>query len=97
MSAPVAEDPQAETQRAAARAEIDALRARKTALDDDSIDLILRRARSHHTWLDRPVDAAFLAGTTRRSNFPCSIGYADTRGLFQRLPRYEFDEVCRFL
>lgn len=36
------------------------LRARKTRLDDDSIDLILRDARSHYAWTGRPVSDAML-------------------------------------
>ena len=31
------------------------LRQRIQHLADDSLDLILRGARSHHTWTDRPV------------------------------------------
>jgi len=42
------------------------------------------------------VDQEFFAGTTWKSNFLCNIGYADESGLFQRLPRFEFDEVCKF-
>ncbi|MFY0609878.1 MAG: malonic semialdehyde reductase [Hyphomicrobiaceae bacterium] len=42
------------------------------------------------------VDQEFFAGTTWKSNFLCNIGYADVTGLFQRLPRFEFDEVCKF-
>jgi 3-hydroxypropanoate dehydrogenase len=41
------------------------------------------------------VDQEFFAGTTWKSNFLCNIGYADETGLFQRLPRFEFDEVCK--
>jgi len=36
-------------------AEIEALRRRITALDDDSLALILTLARSHYGWTDRPV------------------------------------------
>ena len=43
------------------------------------------------------VDQAFLSGTTFRSNFLCAIGHADEAGLFQRLPRYAFDEVCKII
>ena len=43
------------------------------------------------------VDAAFFAGTSLRSNFLCNLGYGDERALFQRLPRFDFDEVCRVL
>jgi 3-hydroxypropanoate dehydrogenase len=42
------------------------------------------------------VDQEFFAGTTWKSNFLFNIGYADEAGLFQRLPRFEFDEVCKF-
>jgi 3-hydroxypropanoate dehydrogenase len=40
------------------------------------------------------VDALFFAGTRIKSNFICSIGYGDTAGLFERLPRHSFDEAC---
>ncbi len=40
-------------------------------------------------------DELFFAGTSVRSNFLCSIGYGDPEGLFPRLPRPEFTEVCR--
>lgn len=42
------------------------------------------------------VDQEFFAGTTWKSNFLCNIGVADESGLFQRLPRFEFDDVCKF-
>ena len=40
-------------------------------------------------------DELFFPGTTVRSNFLCSIGYGDPEALFGRLPRPDFDEVCR--
>ncbi len=43
------------------------------------------------------VDQEFFAGTTLKSNFLINIGYADETALFQRLPRFSFDEVCEFL
>lgn len=43
------------------------------------------------------VDEAFFAGTRIKSNFICSIGYGDTVGLFDRLPRHDFDDVCQVL
>lgn len=49
-----------ETARSAAQAAVRDLRSRKPALDDDSIDLILRDARSHYSWTDRPVPRALL-------------------------------------
>lgn len=42
------------------------------------------------------VDEAFLSGTTFRSNFICSLGYGDHSVLGDRLPRFEFDEICSF-
>lgn len=46
--------------RAAAQEEIRALRARIPELDEDAIDLILTKARSHYAWQDRPVTEAQL-------------------------------------
>ncbi len=40
------------------------------------------------------VDEEFFAGTSLRSNFLCNIGYADETALFQKLPRFAFDQVC---
>lgn len=42
------------------------------------------------------VDEEFFSGTTLKSNFLCNVGYADESALFQRLPRFEFDDVCSF-
>lgn len=42
------------------------------------------------------VDAEFFAGTTLKSNFLCNIGYADETALFQRLPRFDFEDVCTY-
>ncbi|MCR8725168.1 malonic semialdehyde reductase [Frigidibacter sp. ROC022] len=42
------------------------------------------------------VDEEFFAGTTLKSNFLCNIGYADESALFQKLPRFRFEEVCSF-
>ena len=42
------------------------------------------------------VDEEFFAGTTQKSNFLCNLGYADESALFQRLPRFKFDDVCSF-
>ena len=42
------------------------------------------------------VDREFFAGTTFKSNFLCNFGYADESALFQKLPRFAFDEVCNF-
>ena len=42
------------------------------------------------------VDAEFFAGTSLKSNFLCNMGYADEAALFQRLPRFDFEDVCEF-
>lgn len=42
------------------------------------------------------VDEEFFAGSSWRSNFLCNLGYADETALFQRLPRFSFDDVSRF-
>ena len=148
------------------------LRGRIERLSDDAIDLILREARSHYAWTDKPVpdamleeiydivsngatsmntcparivfvksaegkdafitdtayrngtlqgaylmiaaralgldvgamsgfsnadvDEGFFAGTSLKSNFLCNIGYADESALFQKLPRFSFDQVCSY-
>ncbi|MDH5749340.1 MAG: malonic semialdehyde reductase [Rhodospirillales bacterium] len=43
------------------------------------------------------VDEKFFGGTDIKSNFICALGYADETGIFQRLPRFEFDEVCQII
>lgn len=43
------------------------------------------------------VDQEFFAGTTLRSNFLINMGYADETALFQKLPRFDFQEVCEVL
>jgi len=43
------------------------------------------------------VDEEFYKGTSLRSNFLCNLGYADETALFQKLPRFKFDEVCSYL
>lgn len=43
------------------------------------------------------IDAEFFAGTTLKSNFLCNLGYGDETALFQRLPRFDFDDVCEVL
>jgi len=185
-----------EQARAEAQAQIRALRERKPSLDDDSIDVILRGARSHYAWQDKPVsdeiletvyeitaagatsmnccvmsapvtaiiaydldfweqlpylfphedrrpffkgktayiedtafrnstlqgayftiaaravgldvgalsgfsneivDQEFFADQNWKSNFLCNIGYADETALFQKLPRFPFNEVCSYL
>ena len=43
------------------------------------------------------VDREFFAGTKVRSNFLCNLGYGDPSGLFDRSPRFEFDEFAEIL
>ena len=40
------------------------------------------------------VNELFFPGGRILSNFICSIGYGDPEGLFDRLPRPSFDDVC---
>ncbi len=42
------------------------------------------------------VDEEFFSGTSLRSNLLINIGYADETALFQKLPRFAFDDVCSF-
>ena len=42
------------------------------------------------------VDEEFFANTTLKSNFLCNIGYADETALFQKLPRFDFEQVCTY-
>lgn len=42
------------------------------------------------------VDEEFFQGTTLKSNFLCNIGYADETALFQKLPRFAFDQTCSY-
>lgn len=42
------------------------------------------------------VDEEFFAGTTLRSNFLCNLGYADEAALFQKLPRFSFEQACNY-
>lgn len=43
------------------------------------------------------VNAEFFAGTKLKSNFMCNLGYADETALFQRLPRFDFEDVCEII
>jgi 3-hydroxypropanoate dehydrogenase len=42
------------------------------------------------------VDEEFFVGTTLQSNFLVNLGYADETALFQKLPRFAFDQVCSY-
>jgi 3-hydroxypropanoate dehydrogenase len=39
------------------------------------------------------VDAAFFAGTTIKSNFISTLGYGDPATIFERLPRFAFEDA----
>lgn len=43
------------------------------------------------------VDAAFFADTSWKSNFLCNLGYGVREKLHPRLPRPEFDEMCKIV
>ena len=43
------------------------------------------------------VDETFFSNTNVKSNFLCCIGYGDSSKIFQRLPRFDFDEVCKII
>ena len=43
------------------------------------------------------VDAEFFSENGWRSNFLCNIGYADETALFQKLPRFAFDDICEIM
>ena len=43
------------------------------------------------------VDENFFGGTSLKSNFLCNLGYADEKALFQRLPRFDFNDVCTII
>ena len=43
------------------------------------------------------VDREFFSGTHVRSNFLCSLGYADPGARYDRGPRFDFEEVCQVI
>ncbi len=43
------------------------------------------------------VDKAFFAGTSIRSNFLCNIGYGSKENLFDRSPRFAFEDMAKIL
>jgi 3-hydroxypropanoate dehydrogenase len=43
------------------------------------------------------VDVEFFAESGWKSNFLCNIGYADETAIFQKLPRFGFEEVCSII
>ena len=43
------------------------------------------------------VDREFFSEGHVKSNFLCSVGYGDPAGLFERSPRFAFDEIAKIL
>ena len=43
------------------------------------------------------IDNEFFSESNFKSNFICNIGYGDHNKLFDRSPRFDFDEVCKIL
>jgi len=70
------------------------LRARKPKLDDDSIDLILRDARSHYAWLDKPVPDELLESIYELTRAgPTSMNTCPARFIFVSISI--FGKACR--
>jgi len=46
---------------------------------------------------NQKVDETFLAGTSWKSNFICSIGYGKRETLHPRTPRLTFGEACKII
>ena len=43
------------------------------------------------------VNDAFFKGTPYKANFLCNIGYGTDKDLFERSPRFSFDEACEIV
>ena len=43
------------------------------------------------------IDNEFFSESNFKSNFICNIGYGDHNKLFDRSPRFDFDELCKIL
>jgi 3-hydroxypropanoate dehydrogenase len=79
--------------RAKAQQEVRDIRSRITQLDDDGIDLVLRCARTHYAWLDKPVSDDVLRqiydiliqGPTSNNGCPIRILFARTMESKERL------------
>ncbi|MET1411410.1 malonic semialdehyde reductase [Roseibium sp. HPY-6] len=81
--------------RAEAHAHIRDLRERIGKLDDDGIDLILRTARSHYAWQDKPVPRDILetiyeitaAGPTSMNTCPARFYFVESHEAKTRLAK----------
>ena len=84
-----------EHMRVAAQADYRDLRKRKPELDEDSIDLIIRGARSHYAWLDKPVPKPLLekiyaitaAGATSMNTCPARFTFVTSDEGKERLAK----------
>ena len=43
------------------------------------------------------VDVEFFDGTKTRSNFLCNLGIGDPAAIFERSPRFDFDEIAKII
>ena len=43
------------------------------------------------------VDAEFWSGTKVKTNFICNLGHGDPSKIMARLPRFDFDTICKML
>jgi len=81
--------------RSDAQSVVRSLRGRIAQLDDDGIDLILREARSHYAWQDRPVSRELLeklyeitaSGPTSMNTCPARFFFVDSLEAKQRLAK----------
>ena len=72
-----------DTLRAEAQAVVRELRSRVGTLDDDQIDLILRQARSHYAWTDKPVPREVLEAIYEiTASGPTSMNSCPARFIF---------------
>jgi len=93
MSAPTGEA--LEQLRLQAQTQYRELRKRKPTLDDDSIDVIIRGARSHYAWKDTPVPKAMLetiyeitaSGATSMNCCPSRFIFVSTKQGKERLAK----------
>lgn len=85
MSAPSASE--LEALRAKAQSDHRALRGRIERLSDDAIDLILRNARSHYAWTDKPIPDGVLEEIYDITiNGPTSMNTLPARFIFVKSP-----------
>lgn len=85
MSAPAGKE--LDALRAAAQEDHRALRRRISRLSDDAIDLILRDARSHYAWSDKPIAEGLLEEIYEITiNGPTSMNTLPARFIFVRSP-----------